>query len=101
MCDARDINVHAGYRDAETGAPTVYVYDNFVGGIGLSEKVAGLLPDILAMACRLVADCRCESGCPSCIYTSSYMSEGDVDKRATQVLLERLRDTLLRAQIPS
>ena len=101
MCDARDINVHAGYRDAETGAPTVYVYDNFVGGIGLSEKVAGLLPDILAVACRLVADCRCESGCPSCIYTSSYMSEGDVDKRATQVLLERLRDTLLQAQIPS
>lgn len=94
MCDAHDVNVHAEYRAAETGTPTVYIYDNFAGGIGLSEKVAGLLPESLAMACRLVGDCRCESGCPSCIYTNSYTSENEVDKRATRVLLERLRDAL-------
>ncbi|NLA39595.1 MAG: hypothetical protein GX882_09540 [Methanomicrobiales archaeon] len=45
------------------------------------------------MARRLVRDCRCEKGCPSCIYTSRYMSEQEVSKRATLALLERLCDS--------
>lgn len=93
MCDAHDVSVHVENPAAGTGEATVYIYDNFAGGIGLSEKVAGLLPDILAMAHRLVRDCRCEKGCPSCIYTSRYMSEQEVSKQATLVLLERLCDS--------
>ncbi len=93
MCDAHDVSVHVENPAAVTGAATVYIYDNFAGGIGLSEKVAGLLPDIFAMACRLVGDCRCEKGCPSCIYTSRYVSEQEVSKRATLALLERLCDS--------
>lgn len=100
MCDMHDVNVYTEYRDAETGEPTVYIYDNFAGGIGLSEKIAGLLPEILAMASRLVGDCRCETGCPSCIYTNSYTSEHEVDKRATLVLLEQMSDALERAPLP-
>ena len=93
MCDTHDISVHVENPAAGTGAATVYIYDNFAGGIGLSEKVAGLLPDILAMAHRLVRDCRCEKGCPSCIYTSRYMSEQEVSKRATLALLKHLCDS--------
>jgi len=97
LCDAYDVSVHAEYLATVTGKPTVFIYDNYEGGIGLSEKVAELLCEILTMSYRLIKDCRCEGGCPSCIYTNSYTNESEVDKNATLVLLKRVSDALKQA----
>jgi DEAD/DEAH box helicase domain-containing protein len=52
---------------AERFEPTVYLYDNHPGGIGLTEKLFELLPELLARARQTLAACPCRAGCPSCV----------------------------------
>lgn len=47
--------------------PTLFLYDNYPGGIGLSEPLYGKRWAVVAHAQRLVSACECEHGCPSCI----------------------------------
>ena len=47
--------------------PTVFLYDNFPGGVGLSEPLWRRQAELLASATSLVADCDCKDGCPACV----------------------------------
>ena len=47
--------------------PTVYLYDNHPGGIGLSERLFELLGPLLARARDTLLGCPCRAGCPSCV----------------------------------
>jgi DEAD/DEAH box helicase domain-containing protein len=47
--------------------PTVYLYDNFPGGVGLSEPLFLRSEELLRMAMRSVARCACKAGCPACV----------------------------------
>jgi len=47
--------------------PTVYLYDNYPGGIGLSEPLFQRAAQLVADAYALVAECDCTSGCPACV----------------------------------
>lgn len=47
--------------------PTLFLYDNYPGGIGISEPLFGRRHAIVEHARRLVTACECEHGCPSCI----------------------------------
>ena len=47
--------------------PTVYLYDNFPGGVGLSEPLWQRQAELVARARELVAACDCSSGCPACV----------------------------------
>ena len=47
--------------------PTLYLYDNYPGGIGLSEPLFDLRVRMVAQAFDLVSACACPSGCPACI----------------------------------
>ena len=47
--------------------PTLYLYDNYPGGIGLAETLYGLRRQVIERAGELVADCGCSHGCPACI----------------------------------
>lgn len=47
--------------------PTVFLYDNYPGGIGLSAPLYDLRARVVAEARRLVAGCACSEGCPACI----------------------------------
>jgi DEAD/DEAH box helicase domain-containing protein len=84
MCDGHDLgmaidglSVAGGNRLGGTarGAapeqlsaePTVFLYDNYPGGIGLSEPLFGLHEALLARTRDLIDGCPCESGCPSCV----------------------------------
>ncbi|MBI2468269.1 MAG: DEAD/DEAH box helicase [Candidatus Rokubacteria bacterium] len=52
---------------AERFEPTVYLYDNHPGGIGLVERLFELVPELLAQARDTLAACPCRAGCPSCV----------------------------------
>lgn len=67
MCDRDDIGVLTELLSAQTGEPTLYVYDNVPYGVGISEQVMAMFPDLLARAAEVVRDCPCSGGCPSCI----------------------------------
>lgn len=68
MCDSGDLGVH---HDPQApfaeGRPAVVLYDQVPAGIGFSQKLFDLHPELLARALELVAECPCEDGCPSCV----------------------------------
>ena len=47
--------------------PTVFLYDNYPGGVGLSEPLWTRQAELLQRATSLVEDCECRAGCPSCV----------------------------------
>ncbi len=67
MCDQRDIAVNYQVRCPFTSLPTMILYDNCPGGIGLAEKAFTMLPLMLEHCQTVLSDCGCEHGCPSCV----------------------------------
>lgn len=47
--------------------PTVYLYDNFPGGVGLSEPLWARQAELVVRARELVERCDCAAGCPACV----------------------------------
>ena len=47
--------------------PTVYLYDNFPGGVGLSEPLFVRGTEMIERARELVLGCDCRAGCPACV----------------------------------
>jgi DEAD/DEAH box helicase domain-containing protein len=50
-----------------TFRPTVFLYDNFPGGIGLSAPLFERADEVVARARAVVEACTCRSGCPACV----------------------------------
>lgn len=91
ICDPRDLGGVSTLHHHNTLEPTIFLYDGYKGGIGLSEKLYTLLPELLVTTFNLIKDCKCESGCPSCIYSSKCGNNNDpLDKQAAIVLLKEL-----------
>lgn len=81
MCDRHDIGlvIHgeesrpahpapsgsAGVAHEEE--PTIFIYDNYPGGIGFSEPLFGLHDRLLGDTRALIERCPCEAGCPACV----------------------------------
>ena len=63
--------------------PTVFIYDNLPGGVGLAEKAFALCDDLLEQARSLIVSCYCEAGCPSCVGPI-----GDVEDGARNVAVD-------------
>jgi DEAD/DEAH box helicase domain-containing protein len=67
LCDRWDIGGLSTARHADTGLPSVFVYDGTPGGAGLAERSFLRLEEHLRATRTAVAECRCSSGCPSCV----------------------------------
>ena len=66
-CDRSDIHVVPQVKAVHTNRPTIFIYDSYPGGIGLSEKIFTRWNELLTMAAEHVCDCTCDNGCPVCI----------------------------------
>ncbi|WP_213974351.1 DEAD/DEAH box helicase [Tepidanaerobacter acetatoxydans] len=67
MCDPKDIRGVVQIRSPFTQKPTIYIYDNFPGGVGFSEKLYNMQEQLLKAARQVIMECNCEDGCPSCV----------------------------------
>src|SRR6266853_1824177 len=86
LCDIRDVGAWLGdgspsqagqvvtretmraqLLQGEHFTPTIYLYDNQPGGIGLAERIFEVLPEMLARGLETLEGCGCRSGCPSCV----------------------------------
>jgi DEAD/DEAH box helicase domain-containing protein len=47
--------------------PTVFLYDNYPGGIGLSAPLYDSRRQVVEDALGLVRACGCRFGCPACV----------------------------------
>jgi DEAD/DEAH box helicase domain-containing protein len=106
MCDRSDVGVSidggsldrvtrtggkGGVPEALQAEPNVFIYDNYPGGIGFSRPLFEMHETLLARTRELIAECPCESGCPSCVGP-----EGNTGPRAKAVALEILSGLMLQ-----
>ncbi len=47
--------------------PTLFIYDNYPGGMGFSQQLFDDTFELLEKTSRLISKCKCQSGCPSCV----------------------------------
>jgi DEAD/DEAH box helicase domain-containing protein len=67
MCDRWDIGGLSTNVHFQTGHATIFIYDGHPGGVGITQRGYEQFERLLADASRLIAECPCESGCPSCV----------------------------------
>jgi DEAD/DEAH box helicase domain-containing protein len=93
LCDRRDLGGLSTTSHPDTDGPAIFVYDGYEGGIGLAEKASSLMETIASMARQAVRDCRCEAGCPACIYSPKCGNDNTpLDKGGTVQLLGAMAD---------
>jgi len=107
MCDARDLGTSVGENaelevseepEPESGQagkrtvvrkifePNIYLYDSYPGGVGLSEPLFRLSNSLLEKTHKLISECPCPTGCPSCVGPA-----GEIGEKGKEVALEILR----------
>jgi DEAD/DEAH box helicase domain-containing protein len=67
MCDRWDIGGLSTNVHHQTGGPTIFIYDGHPGGVGITHRGFEVFERLVGDAARLVGECPCESGCPSCV----------------------------------
>jgi DEAD/DEAH box helicase domain-containing protein len=67
MCDPMDIRVVPQVKAVHSKLPTVFFYDRYPGGVGLSERLYDVHGKLMAQAKSLITACSCLSGCPACV----------------------------------
>ena len=88
MCAPQDIAVVYQVKSPITDQPTILLYDNCPGGIGLSHKAFGMKELLLEKALQVAQDCPCTYGCPSCVGPVGEI--GEDGKRTAIWLLKEL-----------
>jgi DEAD/DEAH box helicase domain-containing protein len=65
MCDSSDLG--AVVDSSQLGAPAVFIYDKYPGGLGFAQRGFDVVEPLLDAARELIVECPCEEGCPSCV----------------------------------
>jgi DEAD/DEAH box helicase domain-containing protein len=67
MCDRWDIGGLSTNVHAQTGLPTIFIYDGYPGGVGITRRGHEEFEVLVRDAALLVSECPCQDGCPSCV----------------------------------
>jgi len=88
-CDRWDIGGVSTALHADTGRPTIFVYDGHAGGAGFAERGHAVLTGWLAATRGAIDACECRTGCPSCVQSPKCGNGNEpLDKRGAVVLLD-------------
>ena len=68
MCDRWDIGGLSTNCTRRPARPTIFIYDGHPGGVGHhAARASTAFETLVADAHRLIAECPCKAGCPSCV----------------------------------
>ena len=70
--------------------PTLFLYDNYPGGIGLSVPLYDLRDEVIAGARALVSACECRFGCPACV--GPILATDEAGNRSPKIAALRVLD---------
>ena len=93
MCDRWDIGGLSTNFHIETDEPTIFIYDGYPMGAGISDHAFQVARDHLASTRLHVHDCPCASGCPACVQSPKCGNWNEPLHKAGAV---SVLDTLLR-----
>jgi DEAD/DEAH box helicase domain-containing protein len=92
MCDRWDIGGLSTNAHPQTGVPTIFIYDGHPGGVGLTKRGYDQFERLSADARRLIGECPCRDGCPSCVQSPKCGNLNDpLSKAGALRLLTRMR----------
>jgi DEAD/DEAH box helicase domain-containing protein len=97
MCDRWDIGGLSTNVHFQTGRPTIFIYDGHPGGVGIARRGFDEFPRLVGDALRLVSECPCESGCPSCVQSPKCGNLNDPLHKAGAI---ELMGGMIRAPVP-
>jgi DEAD/DEAH box helicase domain-containing protein len=97
-CDRWDIGGVSTALHADTGRPTVFVYDGHPGGAGFAARGHAVLADWLSATLATIEACECRGGCPSCVQSPKCGNGNNpLDKDAARLVLRVVLDALAPA----
>ena len=67
MCDRVDIGGLSVAMHRQTRLPTVFVYDGYPGGVGISERGYDAFEEVTRDTLGVLIRCPCKGGCPACV----------------------------------
>ena len=69
--DENKKSVKLNPEDLENFQPTLFIYDNYPGGIGFSPLLYDAHEKLIRETYSLIKNCTCPNGCPSCVGPSN------------------------------
>jgi DEAD/DEAH box helicase domain-containing protein len=91
MCDRWDIGGLSTAFHQQTGRPTIFIYDGHPGGVGITRLGFKLFEVLVGDALRLISECPCERGCPSCVQSPKCGNLNEpLNKNGARELLLRM-----------
>jgi DEAD/DEAH box helicase domain-containing protein len=83
LCDPRDLGIAERARDPHFAVPSLYIYDKYPGGTGLTENLSTRMETLSSAIFEALTRCPCKTGCPSCVGPAG-------NKAATMELLKQI-----------
>ena len=91
ICDRWDVGGVSTPLQAETGLPTIVIYDGYPGGAGIAELGYASADRHLQATLEVIDACRCADGCPSCVQSPKCGNGNEpLDKHGAVALLRAL-----------
>jgi DEAD/DEAH box helicase domain-containing protein len=91
LCDRNDIGGVSTPLHPDTGRAQIFIYDACPGGVGIAEKGFDLVKELWQTTLKVITECPCREGCPSCIQSPKCGNNNKpLDKEAARILLEGL-----------
>jgi DEAD/DEAH box helicase domain-containing protein len=85
MSDRSDISALPMVRSPFSEKPSIYIWEHYPGGTGLSKKVYHSFENIKIASSDALQSCTCEVGCPSCV--GPQVQVGEKGKAVAMALL--------------
>ncbi len=90
VCDRRDIGGLSTPLHPHTDQSTIFIYDGYPGGVGLSKTGYERIDALVTETHELLSACPCEAGCPACIQSPHCGNANEpLDKELGRQLLSR------------
>ncbi|WP_336025612.1 DEAD/DEAH box helicase [Halobellus salinisoli] len=87
LCDRGDIGGLSTPHHPHTGRSTIFVYDGYPGGVGLTESGYDEIETLLRRTREMISDCDCADGCPACVQSPHCGNANDPLAKAEAVQL--------------
>jgi len=89
ICDRWDVGGVSTPYQADTGLPTIAIYDGYPGGAGIADLGYEAADRHLHATLEAVLACGCDDGCPSCVQSPKCGNDNEpLDKAGATRLLE-------------
>jgi DEAD/DEAH box helicase domain-containing protein len=92
MCDRWDLGGLSTNAHPQTGGPTIFIHEGHPGGVGITRRGYTEFSRLVNDAQRLIGECPCRDGCPSCVQSPKCGNLNEpLSKAGALELLRRMR----------